>query len=164
MRFIPNDRDGPLTQGIGIGLSQRFYRTLVAPIIQEHFPDLSHAACRIGLGSEVLGYDTEMSADHDYGPCLQIFLPEAEFSATADRMMQIFDHMLPDRFEGWTVRYPTNVRPPGVDAREPGMLALTTASISIRWGHGVIFFLAANLQRTSRRAIGYRIRNSCSCR
>lgn len=74
------------------------------------------------MGSEVLGYDTEMSADHDYGPCVQIFISEAKFAAAADRMMPILDHALPATFEGWTVRYPTNVRPPGVNAREPGML------------------------------------------
>lgn len=33
-----------------------------------------HSACLIGNGSEVLGYDTTMSEDHDFGPRLLIFL------------------------------------------------------------------------------------------
>ena len=64
-----------MEQGIGLGLSRRFYEALVAPRINSVFPDLPHAAARIGLGSEVLGFDTASSADHDYGPCVQIFLP-----------------------------------------------------------------------------------------
>lgn len=111
-----------MTQGIGIGLSQRFYESLVAPILQERFPNLPHAACRIGLGSEVLGYDTELSADHDYGPCVQVFLPEAEFAAIAEEMMPILDRSLPATFEGQKVRYPTHVRPPAASGREAGML------------------------------------------
>lgn len=66
----------------------------------------------------MLGYDTDMSAAHDYGPCVQIFLPEAEFSETAREIMRILDLSLPDRFDGWSVRYPTNVRPSAADARE----------------------------------------------
>ncbi|WP_404924673.1 DUF4037 domain-containing protein [Mesorhizobium sp. ORM16] len=105
-----------MIHGVGIGLSQRFYESLVAPILQQHFPKLPHAAARIGLGSEVLGYDSDMSADHDDGPCVQIFLPEAEFSETAREMMRILDRSLPDRFDCWPVRYPTNVRPSAGDA------------------------------------------------
>ncbi|WP_421361749.1 MULTISPECIES: DUF4037 domain-containing protein [Agrobacterium] len=90
--------------------------------MQEHFSELPYAACRIGLGSEVLGYDTEISADHDYGPCVQVLLSEADFAATADQLMSILDRRLPAKFEEWAVWYPTNVRPPKVDAREPGML------------------------------------------
>jgi hypothetical protein len=104
----------------GLGLSQRFHENLVAPMLNEHFRRLPYAACRIGLGSEVLGYDTEMSADHDYGPCLQIILAEEGFDAIAGQVMNVLDSRLPAVFEGWTVRYPTNVRPRG--ATEEGML------------------------------------------
>lgn len=100
------------TEGIGIGLSRRFYETLVAPILAQQFPDVPYAAARIGLGSEVLGYDTEMSADHDYGPCVQLFLPQAAFPATAREILEVLDRSLPELFEGWTIRYPTHVRPP----------------------------------------------------
>ena len=107
-----------MTTGIGLGLSQRFYEHLVAPLLREQFGDLTYAAARIGIGSEVLGYDTALSADHDYGPCVQVFLPEADFSSTAPEIMQAFDKGLPARFEGWDIRYPTNVRPPPTGVSE----------------------------------------------
>jgi hypothetical protein len=101
-----------MTPGIGIGLSRRFYECVVAPILREHFPDLPHAAGRIGWGSEVLGYDTEISADHDYGPCVQIFLTESSFPEMAKAIMNRLSEDLPETFEGWPVCFPRNVRPP----------------------------------------------------
>jgi hypothetical protein len=101
-----------MAQGIGIGLSQRFYESLVAPLFKEQFPDLPYCACRIGWGSEVLGYDTKLSADHDYGPCVQIFLAEDSFPSMAEAVMHRFDEGLPSTFEGWPVRFSRNVRPP----------------------------------------------------
>jgi hypothetical protein len=98
---------------IGLGLSRRFFEQLIEPVLQERFPRLAYAAARIGLGSEVLGYDTEMSADHDYGPCVQLFLPSGAFPGAAREIMAVLDRSLPDRFEGYPVRYPTAVRPPG---------------------------------------------------
>ncbi|MDO3444966.1 DUF4037 domain-containing protein [Agrobacterium sp. V1] len=106
-----------MAQGIGIGLSQRFYEKIVAPILHENFPHLSYAAARIGLGSEILGFDSEISADHDYGPCVQLFLPATGFSTIAPDIMKRLDAGLPPSFEGWPVRYSTNVRPP---AENPG--------------------------------------------
>ena len=90
----------------GLDLSRRFYRTLVAPIIAKALPQLRHAAARLGDGSEVLGFDTAMSADHNYGPTVQIFLHQADFGH-ADTLMASLDRHLPERFEHWTVRYPS---------------------------------------------------------
>jgi hypothetical protein len=102
-----------MKDGIGLGLSRRFFEQLVAPALKAHFPHIPYAAARIGLGSEVLGYDTEMSADHDYGPCVQVFLPADAFPAIAQDIMRVLDSALPEQFEGYAVRYPTAVRPPG---------------------------------------------------
>lgn len=51
-RFVP-----------GIELTTRFYHEAVAPLLREHFGELPHSAARIGHGSEVLGFDTELSVD-----------------------------------------------------------------------------------------------------
>lgn len=120
-------------QGIGLGLSRRFYKKLVAPVIAQRFPELKYAAARIGLGSEVLGYDTAISADHDYGPCVQIFLPTEHFAETARVLLAEFDAVLPQRFEGYPVRYPTAVRPPA-DGAGQGLLGSD---------HGVEFYTLA---------------------
>lgn len=44
-----------MPDGIEINLWQRFYLTVVAPLMREQFPALPHAACGISTGSEVLG-------------------------------------------------------------------------------------------------------------
>lgn len=111
-----------MKEGPGLSLSRRYYETAVAPVLSRHFADLPHAAARIGRGSEVLGYDTKMSADHDFGPCVQIFLPEAEFSKAATDVMCVLEASLPERFDGWVVRYRSNTRPPSSDKQLAGML------------------------------------------
>lgn len=119
-----------MIKGPGLFLSERFFATFVAPVLAEHFPALPYAAARIGLGSEVLGYDTPMSADHDYGPCVQIFLPSTAFPRTAKAIMQVLDQTLPASIDGWNVRYPTVMRPPQDKVGE-GMLGSD---------HGVEFY------------------------
>lgn len=106
--------------GVGLELSRRFYNLLVAPILQASFPYLKYSAARIGMGSEVQGFEDVLSSDHDYGPCVQIFLAETDFATAAPAMMATFDRLLPPTFEGWPVRYPTNIRPPANG--QPGML------------------------------------------
>ena len=76
----------------GRELSRAFYEEVVARD--------SSATCRtpprsLGYGSDVLGYDTERSTDHGWGPRLQIFT-EAELD---------LDAQLPETFRGWPVRY-----------------------------------------------------------
>jgi hypothetical protein len=45
----------------GLELSEGFYREAVAPLLPA---DLPHSAALLGSGSEVLGFDDEMSRDH----------------------------------------------------------------------------------------------------
>lgn len=55
----------------GIELSRRFYTEAVAPALSE-----PHSAALLGPGSEVLGFDTERSTDHDWTARVFLFLPE----------------------------------------------------------------------------------------
>ena len=75
----------------GVELSRTFYEEVVAGIVG----DLPHSAARLGWGSDVLGFDTERSTDHGWGPQLQLFV-EREFE---------IDSRLPESFRGWPVRY-----------------------------------------------------------
>ena len=86
----------------GIELSRRFYWEAVRPILDAHYPGLPHAAARIGPGSDVLGFDTEMSTDHDWGPSVHIFLRDAD-AALAGSMREILGHELPHVFYGYPV-------------------------------------------------------------
>jgi hypothetical protein len=62
----------------GLELSRLFYWEVVRPLLDRHYPGLPHAAALIGPGSEVLGFDNEMSMDHHWYPNVQIFLREIE--------------------------------------------------------------------------------------
>jgi hypothetical protein len=62
----------------GLELSRSFYFEAVKPILDDKFPELKHAAGLIGPGSEVLGFDTEMSSDHSWGPRAILLLREED--------------------------------------------------------------------------------------
>lgn len=78
-------------------LNRRFYRDVVEPLIRP-WP---HGAALLGWGSDVLGYDTERSADHGWGPRLQLFVRESDLAAARHAV----DVELPDTFAGWPVRF-----------------------------------------------------------
>ena len=61
----------------GLELSEAFYRTHGAPMLQEQFPDLLPllAVGLTGSGSECFGFDDDLSRDHDFEPGFCIFLP-----------------------------------------------------------------------------------------
>jgi len=85
----------------GLELSRRFYFEAVRPILDRRFPELEHAAALIGPGSEVLGYDDDVSTDHHWGPRVLLFLPDLGRSAEIDRALGT---ELPTSFAG----FPTN--------------------------------------------------------
>ena len=62
----------------GLELGELFYTEAVKPILAKYFADLTYSAALIGTGSEVLGFDTPQSMDHDWGPRLMLFLTEAD--------------------------------------------------------------------------------------
>lgn len=105
--------------GIGLYLSRRFFETIVQPIVASAMPELLYAAARIGDGSEVLGFDTEMSADHNYGPTVQLFLSPFDFDSYAPQVMRALEQGLPAEIDGWPIRFPNAIRPP---AGTPGAL------------------------------------------
>jgi hypothetical protein len=75
----------------GRELARAFYEEVVAGLLS----DIRHSAGFLGYGSDVLGYDTERSADHGWGPRLQIF---------TDAHLDL-EPQLPETFRGWPVRY-----------------------------------------------------------
>ncbi|WP_433663857.1 DUF4037 domain-containing protein [Nocardia sp. CA-128927] len=88
----------------GVELSARFYREAVLPLINRYFGPLPHTAARIGKGSEVLGFDTERSADHEWGPRLQIFLRQQDIETISHDISAMLADHLPKTFLG----YPTH--------------------------------------------------------
>ena len=92
----------------GLKLSEFFYVEVVRPLLDTHFPNLRHSAALIGNGSEVLGFDTPMSRDHDWGARLQLFLAETDHALHAQAIDKMLAHNLPYEFRG----FPTNFTPP----------------------------------------------------
>ncbi|QBI52409.1 DUF4037 domain-containing protein [Streptomonospora litoralis] len=120
-RFVP-----------GLELARRFYWEAVAPVLDRHASTPPHSAALIGPGSEVLGFDTERSTDHDWGPRLQVFLADAEQSADsrARRITDLLTAHLPTTFLG----YPTNLEPTG----EEGIRAMRASDARPRHGVAVV--------------------------
>ena len=106
-RFVP-----------GLALARDFYGSVVRPLLHAECPGLAYAAALVGPGSDVAGYDTERSTDHDWGPRLQVFLPDSDADSDADRRAARVSAMLADRlparFRGYPVRFPRTHEPDGV--------------------------------------------------
>lgn len=62
----------------GLDLAEAFYQTYGAPLLREQFGTLEGlvAVGLVGSGSECLGYDDELSHDHDFEPGFCLFLPD----------------------------------------------------------------------------------------
>jgi len=88
----------------GLELARLFYAEAVRPVLDQGFPGLPHTAALIGTGSEVLGFDTPRSTDHDWGPRLQVFLADdAADGGVAAQVSELLAVHLPGVFRG----YPT---------------------------------------------------------
>ena len=94
----------------GLDLSRRFFREIVRPLLAPAFPNLHYAAALLGPGSEVLGFDTEMSVDHDWGPRLFLFLRE-EDAEQGDAIGNLLSHQLPETFADFPISLPNPVSP-----------------------------------------------------
>jgi hypothetical protein len=89
----------------GLELSRLFYEQAVRPVLTEALPGLVHSAARLGSGSEVLGYDTMRSTDHEWGPRLQIFLSQEEHDRAGEQLRSALAESLPKQFLGWSTHF-----------------------------------------------------------
>jgi hypothetical protein len=91
----------------GVDLSRRLYDDAVRPLLSLHFPGLVHSAALIGAGSEVLGFDTPRSTDHDWGPRLFLFLDADDLARHGSEIDDLLHERLPATIAG----YPTSLVP-----------------------------------------------------
>jgi hypothetical protein len=87
----------------GLELGALFYREAVRPLLDARFPGLRHAAARLGRGSDVLGFDTEMSMDHDWGPKLTLYLDDRDHTEHGDAVLRALGEELPLEVHGYPV-------------------------------------------------------------
>jgi hypothetical protein len=86
----------------GLQLAGLFYAEVVGPLLAAEFPGLEYAAALIGPGSEVLGFDSARSVDHDFGPRLQVLLSDHELASRVD---EVLASRLPPAFRGYPVTF-----------------------------------------------------------
>lgn len=89
----------------GLTLSRILFKEAVQPLLAEHAPGLPYAAGLIGPGSDALGYDTERSMDHDWGPRLVLLLDEADIETWAPKLDDLVRWTLPATVAGFPVSF-----------------------------------------------------------
>lgn len=89
----------------GLRLSRLFFDEAVRPILQQVVTGLEYTAALIGSGSEVLGFDSEMSADHHWGPRVMLFLKPEDFDRSRDVIDRALREQLPPKFLGYSTNF-----------------------------------------------------------
>lgn len=89
----------------GLELNRAYYEEAVRPILEDFAPELAYSAALIGYGSDVLGYDTMISTDHEWGPRLLLFLDETNYATQADEINQRLSAELPPVFRGYSTSF-----------------------------------------------------------
>lgn len=89
----------------GLELSEKYYETYGRRMIYEQFSDIADqtAVGLVGYGSECLGFDDEVSADHDYGASFCVWLPKEVYIKHKEEMQAAYD-ALPKEFMGFSGR------------------------------------------------------------
>lgn len=88
----------------GLELCERFFKECAKPILDKYFPDLQYSAGLIGYGSDVLGYDDEISRDHMWGPRFYMFLRKNDINKK-DEIFNEFAENLPYTFMDYSVNF-----------------------------------------------------------
>lgn len=119
----------------GLELSRAFYGEVVAPLVGA----VPHSAALIGPGSEVLAFDTERSADHDWGPRVLVFVEGGDVAAVRAAVAA----GLPERFGGYPTVFGYRGRSgPGVRVCELGAWLEEVLGFDPRGGVSVMDWLS----------------------
>jgi hypothetical protein len=89
----------------GLQLSHDFYFEIVAPLLEEHFPGIPYSAGRLITGSDVLGFDTQRSTDHDWGPRVDLFFTQDDHHAAGDQIYDFLANNLPFTYKGYSTHF-----------------------------------------------------------
>jgi hypothetical protein len=125
----------------GRELNRLYYQEAVAPIISADFPNLRYAAALIGPGSDVLGYDSERSVDHGWGPRLLLFLADDAHHSVAESISERLSARLPASFRGFSTSFakPDSNGVRWMEPSETGRVAHLVEIHSIReFVHGML--------------------------
>lgn len=89
----------------GLETAKQYYEIYGRQMIRGQFPERADqtAAGLVGYGSECLGFDDEISTDHDYCPSFCIWLPRELYQQCGKEMQAAYD-ALPKEFMGCSAR------------------------------------------------------------
>lgn len=90
------------TRMSGLALSRAYYEQVGKPMLTsrfaEYFDRMAIGLC--GEGSECLGFDDALSADHDFGPGFVIWLSEEDYEKIGADLQEAYDS-LPKEWNGY---------------------------------------------------------------
>ncbi len=89
----------------GLQLSHDFYFEIVAPLLEEHFPEIEYSAGRLITGSDVLGFDDQRSIDHDWGPRVDLFFSTDDYEVVGDQIYDFLANKLPFTYKGYSTHF-----------------------------------------------------------
>ena len=69
------------------------------------YPGLPFSAALLGRGSEVLGFDDEMSRDHNWEPRVLLFLRDDDYARYGEAVERSLGDALPARFAGYPTQF-----------------------------------------------------------
>ncbi|MGI8646394.1 MAG: DUF4037 domain-containing protein [Nocardioides sp.] len=101
----------------GAELCAAFYGEVLAPVVE-----VPHAAGLVGPGSDVLGYDTARSTDHEWGPRATLLVATEDVEGVRRRV----DAALPTHFRGWPTALGRDDQP-----RHPAVEVTTVADLAV---------------------------------
>lgn len=85
---------------IGMTICRKYYETYGKKMLEGYSDYRQYIAVGLfGMGSECLGYDDEISQDHDYGPGFCIIIPDDLYSKIGKDLQDAYDS-LPEEFMG----------------------------------------------------------------
>lgn len=88
----------------GMELCEGFFNDCAKEIIEKNFPNIKYSAGLIGYGSDVLGYDDEVSTDHMWGPRFYLFLSKGDV-LKKDNIIRVLSQNLPYTYKSYSVNF-----------------------------------------------------------
>jgi hypothetical protein len=92
-------------------LSRLLYEEEIKPIIDQDFPDVPYAAATMGMCSEALGLDDQVSMDHMWGPRVTLFLSKEDNARYGEELIAGFKQEFPKTLKGLKATW----KKPGAD-------------------------------------------------
>lgn len=91
-----------------MALSELFFTEQVAPLLKKYNSNLKVAAGRLDYGSDVLGYDTDLSSDHAWGPQVTLWLSESDLALHREALDVFLQERLPPLCHNYKTRMTTD--------------------------------------------------------